>query len=909
MQHNVANWRTNKNILINTYMTINPDIILINSHGLKSDESLKILGYITHKINASNELNDGCAILVKSIIKHQINDNFLTDMLEMIVETSIGRIKIATTYIPPRRPFIPFPDFHALASNSIPTYLLADLNAKHTCLGDKYNNTVGKNIKRLMDENKLNHIGPNFPTYFAHNAATSPDIILANNQIYHNHIIEAGPITSSDHIPMILTITAKAITTPSLVSYNMGKANWDSIKEEINNKLHEIDTNQISTQQEIETAIETWYNNITTTMENNIPKTNKKTVNKAIQNNKIRQLQWYGKNLLEEANIRGWSYNKYIIYKTIKKAIVEESIKQYKENWSTKMGTLQKTYKNPKEFWKTIKRLKGNKTDISPYLLHNNTKVYDEEKKGKIFREIWSDIFHISPEENATFDAHTEEQVNSFITDNENIFQPHRTANLDRLYDRIGLIAKITIQEVKSTIKTLKNNTPGVSKINKMILNNIPDEALKVYTDLLNLSLSLGYFPKKFKQATIKLIPKQNKPTTNPINYRPISLLEVPGKIFEKIINKRLRGYIESNNTLPNSQHGFRPCRGTDTALAITTETIAHALASKNQCYIVLRDVAKAFDKVWHWGLKYKLAKAGLPDLTIKLLSSFLDDRSASINLENHFGEPFKLKSGVPQGSALSPTLYTIYTADTPIPSQGCTYIQYADDITQIITYPGKSKAFMANKIQREIMKINKYEKQWKIMTNTNKFKIIPLAVRKTKPINIDNQIIPYANEGSILGLHINRRGISNHLRHIKYKANIALNTIKRFNKLTKNIKLHLVKACVIPILTYPNYTLNSCAKTEIKALQRIQNKALRFALEYRSHHQIKISDLHEIANIDTINVILHKRGNQTKDRIINIIQDEKYTEIVQDNIIQEHGWFRRSTTQLNKAVPEPIYT
>lgn len=108
----------------------------------------------------------------------------------------------------------------------------------------------------------------------------------------------------------------------------------------------------------------------------------------------------------------------------------------------------------------------------------------------------------------------------------------------------------------------------------------------------------MGYFPQKIKTATIKLIPKSNTDPTNPLNCRPVSLLEVTGKTLEKIINNRLRTHLKTN-ILNDSQHGIRMKRGTDTALATIHETIAHYTAKRQQ----LRDLSKAFDKVWHEGL------------------------------------------------------------------------------------------------------------------------------------------------------------------------------------------------------------------------------------------------------------------------------------------------------------------
>ena len=418
----------------------------------------------------------------------------------------------------------------------------------------------------------------------------------------------------------------------------------------------------------------------------------------------------------------------------------------------------------------------------------------------------------------------------------------------------------------------------------------------------------MGYFPNKFKTAKIILLTKPNKKGINPLDYRPISLLEVPSKIYEKIINKRLRHFIESNNALPNTQHGFRVNRSTETAIAVTQEKIAHALATKQQCYIVQRDVAKAFDKVWHEGLLYKLIKLRLPDILIKIISTFLNNRSGRISINNYIGPIFPIRSGVPQGSAISPTLYSIYTADIPQAAPGSLNIMYADDITQIITHPSKSKNIMARHVSREIQAINEYEKRWKIKTNTTKFKIIPLATIKTVPIVVDGQIIPYTNEGNILGLHFNKHGFTCQAKINKARGKVALYILKRFSYLPTNIKLHLIKAYVIPVLTYPTYPLNSLAKQSILSLQQVQNSALRYAYNERYPYQKNTQELHENAALQPINIIAYKRGVKIKEKLERIIQDRNYIEIIELNMEDEHGWFRKPINVLKRAEPKPIY-
>ena len=88
VQQNIAHWAPNRHILTNTYREINPDIILLNSHGIAQNNTIYIHNYTTHKINSSNELHDGSAILIKSNIKHKITDNFDTDILQITLDTT-----------------------------------------------------------------------------------------------------------------------------------------------------------------------------------------------------------------------------------------------------------------------------------------------------------------------------------------------------------------------------------------------------------------------------------------------------------------------------------------------------------------------------------------------------------------------------------------------------------------------------------------------------------------------------------------------------------------------------------------------------------------------------------------------------------------------------------------------------
>ena len=113
---------------------------MINSHGLRSQENIKLQGYSTYLVNSSDEAHDSSAILIKQNLKHKIKDNYYdTYFIQVSIQTSLGTINIATTYLPPRRPYLPFTDVHSIASQHEPSYIIGDLNAHHPRLN--YNRT------------------------------------------------------------------------------------------------------------------------------------------------------------------------------------------------------------------------------------------------------------------------------------------------------------------------------------------------------------------------------------------------------------------------------------------------------------------------------------------------------------------------------------------------------------------------------------------------------------------------------------------------------------------------------------------------------------------------------------------------------------------------------------------------
>ena len=132
----------------------------------------------------------------------------------------------------------------------------------------------------------------------------------------------------------------------------------------------------------------------------------------------------------------------------------------------------------------------------------------------------------------------------------------------------------VTRQEIKQIVKEFKNGkAPGLSGINKTVLLNLSDVTWDRFVAILNLTISLGYFPIILKNGLTILILKSDKDPRQPTSYRPITLLELPGKILERILNNRFQRFLREQNLYNNNQYGFIPGRGTELAIAKTYET------------------------------------------------------------------------------------------------------------------------------------------------------------------------------------------------------------------------------------------------------------------------------------------------------------------------------------------------
>ncbi|GFU98635.1 RNA-directed DNA polymerase from mobile element jockey [Trichonephila clavipes] len=495
--------------------------------------------------------------------------------------------------------------------------------------------------------------------------------------------------------------------------------------------------------------------------------------------------------------------------------------------------------------WGTAKAFRRKAAPISALNGPTGTALSDTHKTELIAQSLESQ-FQLNDIQNPHKDEYITNTVDAYFTANTN--------NTDQIPPALP-------SEVISYIKKIKvRKCPGRDGITNKMLKYLPLITIFKITNIINNMLNLRYFPSAWKTAVVVPILKPGKDPTLAESHRPISLLPILSKLAEKIISTRLNDFLETNKILIPEQHGFRPRLSTTHQLLRVVEYIKEG-NNMGQCTAaVFLDIQKAFDRVWHTGLLFKLINYNIPTPLILLLNSYISNRTFTIKINRTYSQTRSISAGIAQGSILGPVLFNLYVNDI-LKSTKTMLCMYADD-TAILSRHKNLNTLVEN-INEHLAHLEIWFSVWKIALNSSKTEAVFFSQRVPPPeTTLQNQRIPWSHHTKYLGVYLDKTlTFRQHITQIRTKfKNVThkyYSLICRKSNLSRRNKLLIYTLILKPLLTYAAPVWGHAARTNINLLESSQNLIIRQILD--AHWYMRNVDLRRNFNIPTIRQTIRK--------------------------------------------------
>lgn len=385
--------------------------------------------------------------------------------------------------------------------------------------------------------------------------------------------------------------------------------------------------------------------------------------------------------------------------------------------------------------------------------------------------------------------------------------------------------------EIISIVNLFKNKKCDINSVPVFIYKSLCTTIASALTDVINESLFVGTCPNNLKVA--RVIPLFKKGTRNcPSNFRPISTLHFVNKIFEKVMNCRLKSYLDRFGIISPQQFGFVRNRATSDAILRLTDEIYGSFDAKQYFIGVMLDFSKAFDTVQHDILLAKLEKIGIRGSVLDWFKSYLTDRQQYVDIDGVPSGLLPVNTGVPQGSILGPLLFNLYINDMHRCSSNLSFIHFADDTTIFVR--GDNLVAVTDSLNSELNSVDEWLKMNKLSLNISKssFMIFSnLDTSSSAVIKIRGTDLIRVSRAKFLGMSLDDKlNFRDHIDSVCNKVSKSCGVIRR---LSFFVPCHVLKllysSFVLPYLTYCIEVWGSSNKVKLARLDRIQTRAVSY--------------------------------------------------------------------------------
>ena len=474
----------------------------------------------------------------------------------------------------------------------------------------------------------------------------------------------------------------------------------------------------------------------------------------------------------------------------LQKSIREAKKKYYFEQFENFKSDIKKTWNKINEVLSRNKK----SSELPNYFCEGNNILTKNEDIANCFNRFFCNI---GPDLADSIKGPEGKSYEDYLK--QNIFSTFSFSTIDSDY-----VMK-QIQELKS------KSSFGHDGLSSILLKRIAPKIKYVLTTIINQSLMSGIFPGSLKVAKISPIFKKEDPHLTD-NYRPISLLPVLSKIFEKVAFKQVYDYFNDNDLLYKSQYGFRKKHSTELAGLEFYDKIINHLENDELPLAVFLDLSKAFDTIDHEILLRKLRYYGLSGNSLLWFKSYLTDRKQYVQFKDSLSSYSNIRTGVPQGSILGPLLFIIYMNDIAHITNKFFFTIYADDTTliaPICTFDIKNNLSISKNINAELKVITDWLALNKLSLNAKKTKMMVFHYHQKRisdlnlHLYINKTRIKQVKEFNFLGVVFDECiSWKNHTQKIAGKISVSTGTLKRLKRfLPMDVLKTIYNALILPHL------------------------------------------------------------------------------------------------------------